>query len=123
MSGGGQGQSMGQGYPAPFMSYPQQGQPNVPQYQPPPLPPTLTPTPPPVQANQSPDITGNASGVDMGFDKSGSDAGVGGQPVTQMQTPMQGQGGATPTLSQYRPQQGLQIQGNPTSMPVQRRGM
>ena len=96
-----------------FMSYPQQGQPNQP--------PALTATPPPVQQNQSPDITGNAPGENMGLDNSGSDAGVGGQPVTQMQTPLQG--GNPPSLSQYRPQQGLQIQGNPTSMPVQRRGM
>lgn len=117
---------MRQGYPASFMGYPQQGQPNAPQqpFIPQPQasqPSPLTATPPPVQANQSPDITGNAPGENMGFDKSGSDAGVGGQPVTQMQTPLQG--GNPPSLSQYRPQQGLQIQGNPTSMPVQRRGM
>lgn len=88
-----------------LMDYPQQGQPNQP----------LTPNVPPVQNN--PNMGMNSSNTNMGFDNSGSDAGVGGQPVNQMQTPLQGQ---PPSLSQYMPQQGLQIQGNPTSMPVQR---
>ncbi len=78
----------------PSMEYPQQGAPNQPQ---------------------------TANGPNMGFDASGSDAGVGGQPVAPMQTPLQSQNfGQPPMLSQYRPSQGLQVQGNPTSMPVQR---
>ena len=90
-----------------LMDYPQQGQPNQP----------LTPNVPPVQSTPDPDVWGGSPSTNMGFDNSGSDAGIGGQPVTQMQTPLQGQ---PPSLSQYMPQQGLQIQGNPTSMPVQR---
>lgn len=90
-----------------LMDYPQQGQPNQP----------LTPNVPPVQNTPDPDVWGGSPNTNMGFDNSGSDAGIGGQPVTQMQTPLQGQ---PPSLSQYMPQQGLQIQGNPTSMPVQR---
>lgn len=92
-----------------FMSYPQQGQPNQPQ--------GMSNTLPPVQSEPSPDTGGMSPDNNMGYDNSGSDAGIGGQPVTQMQTPLQGQ---PPSLSQYMPQQGLQIQGNPTSMPVQR---
>lgn len=92
-----------------FMSYPQQGQPNQPQ--------GMSNTLPPVQSEPSPDTGGMSPSNTMGYDNSGSDAGIGGQPVTQMQTPLQGQ---PPSLSQYMPQQGLQIQGNPTSMPVQR---
>lgn len=92
-----------------FMSYPQQGQPNQPQ--------GMSNTLPPVQSEPSPDTGGMSPVNNMGYDNSGSDAGIGGQPVTQMQTPLQGQ---PPSLSQYMPQQGLQIQGNPTSMPVQR---
>jgi hypothetical protein len=88
-----------------LMDYPQQGQPNQPN------------TLPPVQNNPSPDMGGMSPSNNMGFDNSGSDAGIGGQPVNQMQTPLQGQ---PPRLSQYMPQQGLQIQGNPTSMPLQR---
>lgn len=88
-----------------LMDYPQQGQPNQP----------LTPNVPPVQNN--PSMGMNPSNTNMGFDSSGSDAGVGGQPVGQMQTPLQGQ---PPSMSQYMSPQGLQIQGNPTSMPVQR---
>lgn len=92
-----------------FMSYPQQGQPNQPQ--------GMSNTLPPVQSEPSPDTGGMSPDNNMGYDNSGSDAGIGGQPVNQMQTPLQGQ---PPSLSQYMPQQGLQIQGNPTSMPVQR---
>jgi len=88
-----------------LMDYPQQGQPNQP----------LTPNVPPVQ--NSPNMGMNPPNTNMGFDNSGSDAGIGGQPVTQMQTPLQGQ---PPSMSQYMSPQGLQIQGNPTSMPVQR---
>jgi len=88
-----------------LMDYPQQGQPNQPN------------TLPPVQNNPSPDMGGMSPSNNMGFDNSGSDAGVGGQPVGQMQTPLQGQ---PPSMSQYMSPQGLQIQGNPTSMPVQR---
>jgi hypothetical protein len=87
------------------MDYPQQGQPNQPN------------TLPPVQNNPSPDMGGMPPSNNMGFDNSGSDAGVGGQPVNQMQTPLQGQ---PPSMSQYMSPQGLQIQGNPTSMPLQR---
>ena len=90
-----------------LMDYPQQGQPNQP----------LTPNVPPVQNTPDPDVWGGSPNTNMGFDNSGSDAGIGGQSVGQMQTPLQGQ---PPSLSQYMPQQGLQIQGNPTSMPVQR---
>jgi hypothetical protein len=90
-----------------LMDYPQQGQPNQP----------LTPNVPPVQSTPDPDVWGGSSNTDMGFDNSGSDAGIGGQPVGQMQTPLQGQ---PPSMSQYMSPQGLQIQGNPTSMPVQR---
>ena len=92
-----------------FMSYPQQGQPNQPQ--------GMSNTLPPVQSAPSPDMGGMSPSNNMGFDNSGSDAGIGGQPVTQMQTPLQGQ---PPSMSQYMSPQGLQIQGNPTSMPVQR---
>ena len=88
-----------------LMDYPQQGQPNQPN------------TLPPVQNAPSPDMGGMSPSNNMGFDNSGSDAGVGGQPVGQMQTPLQGQ---PPSMSQYMSPQGLQIQGNPTSMPLQR---
>ena len=88
-----------------LMDYPQQGQPNQP----------LVPNVPPVQNN--PNMGMDSSNTNMGFDNSGNDAGVGGQPVGQMQTPLQGQ---PPSMSQYMSPQGLQIQGNPTSMPVQR---
>jgi len=88
-----------------LMDYPQQGQPNQP----------LAPNVPPVQ--NSPNMGMDSPSTNMGFDNSGSDAGVGGQPVGQMQTPLQGQ---PPSMSQYMSPQGLQIQGNPTSMPVQR---
>ena len=63
----------------------------------------------------------------MGFDNSGSDGGVGGRPAP-MQTPFAPQGGgmqtgesrkgAPPMMSDFRPQKGLQIQGNPTSQQV-----
>jgi hypothetical protein len=88
-----------------LMDYPQQGQPNQPN------------TLPPVQNAPSPDMGGMSPSNNMGYDNSGSDAGIGGQPVNQMQTPLQGQ---PPSMSQYMSPQGLQIQGNPTSMPVQR---
>jgi hypothetical protein len=85
-----------------FMDYPQQGAPNQ-------------------SPMASPDMGGLAPNTNMGFDNSGSDTGVEGQPVNSMQSPMQNQNfGQPPMLSQYRPQQGLQVQGNPTSMPVQR---
>lgn len=77
----------------PSMEYPQQGAPNQPQ---------------------------STGGPNIGFDNSGSDAGVGGQPAST-QPPIQSQNfGQPPMLSQYRPPQGLQVQGNPTSMPLQR---
>lgn len=85
-----------------FMSYPQQGSLNQP---------TTT---------NSPDMGGSEPSTNMGFDNSGSDAGVGGQPIST-QPPIQNQNfGQPPMLSQYRPPQGLQVQGNPTSMPLQR---
>lgn len=58
---------------------------------------------PSVQGFQGPDITGNLSGGGMGFDNSGSDAGVGGQPVNQMQTPVQrfADGGFAQQAPQY----------------------
>lgn len=114
--------------------------------------------PAPVQNTGGPDVTGTLAGGGMGFDGSGSDAGVAGQPVTQVQSPyqpnqglMQGanpptatgmnpimggsmrttnsptgimsgaqpfqRGAKPPMMSDFRPQQGLQIQGNPTSQP------
>lgn len=79
--------------------------------------------PAPVQNTGGPDVTGALAGGGMGFDRSGSDAGVGGQPVTQVQSPYQGQGGflrggKPPMMSDFRPGQGLQVQGNPTAQPV-----
>ena len=68
-------------------------------------------------------MTGSLSSENMGFDHSGSDAGVGGQPVNQMQSPLQptnSTAGGPPRLSNYMSPQGLQIQGNPNSMPVNR---
>lgn len=100
-----------------FMSYPQQGQPNQ-QAQPPQQ--TQAPQAPQVQSSPSPDRGGDNPSNNMGYDNSGSDAGVGGQPVNQIQSPLQGHGnGQPPRLSQFMPHQGLHIQGNPTSMPVQ----
>jgi len=107
-----------------FMSYPQSGSPGQPNNPPQgAMPPTLTSNLPPVGSNQSPDMTGNGPSIDMGFDHSGSDAGVGGQPVNQMQSPLQPtntNSGGPPRLSDYMSPQGLQIQGNPTSQPVNR---
>lgn len=84
--------------------------------------------PAPVQNTGGPDMTGMTPGSDMGFDRSGSDAGVGGSPVNQVQSPYQNQGGflgggKPPMMSDFRPQQGLQIQGNPTTMPLRSRKM
>jgi len=98
-----------------FMQYQGQGQPNQAQQ-----PPPLTDMPPPVQAQQSPENGGSYAPANMGYDGSGSDAGIGGQPVNQMQSPVQWQGNKPPSMAQFRPQQGLQIQGNPTSQTVQR---
>lgn len=113
-----QGQPMNPGnYASPnqnFMQYPQQGQPNAQSPAP------LTDMPPPVQAQQSPDNGGSFAPANMGFDGSGSDAGVGGQPVNQMQSPVQWQGTKPPNMSNFQQPQGLQIQGNPTSQVVQR---
>jgi len=99
-----------------LMNYPQQGQAN--QWSQPSQVPNavMTSNLPSVQGDQSPDMGGVSPVNNMGYDNSGSDAGIGGQPVNQMQTPLQGQ---PPSIAQYMPQQGLQIQGNPTSMPVQ----
>ena len=138
MAGGGQGQGQGtapvQGYAdggltqnsynnfaSPnmqgFMTYQGQGQFNQPQQA---TPSPLTSTPPPVQAQQSPDNGGAFAPANMGFDGSGSDAGIGGQPVNQMQSPVQWQGNKPPSMSNFTPSQGLQIAGNPTSQVVQR---
>ena len=78
--------------------------------------------PAPVQNTGGPDVTGALAGGGMGFDRSGSDAGVGGQPVTQVQSPYQGQGGflrggKPPMMSDFRQPTGLQVQGNPTAQP------
>ena len=64
-----------------FMQYQGQGQPNQP--------PMLSGQAPAVQNDGGPDAGGDYVGSSMGFDGSGSDAGVGGQPVNQMQTPLQ----------------------------------
>jgi hypothetical protein len=99
-----------------FMQYQGQGQPNQPNV----LPST--------QPMVGPDGGGDYAPANMGFDNSGSDGGVGGQP-TVMQTPLSGnsatanamaQGNKPMGLAQFRPQQGLQIAGNPTSQVVQR---
>jgi len=92
-----------------------------------------------------PDMSGMTPGSNMGYDQSGSDAGIGGQAVQGVQNPA-GMGGKTsraggpyggimagrpvmdkgeipPSLSQMRPQVGgLQIQGNPTAQPFMRKG-
>jgi hypothetical protein len=110
-----QGYAYGGNVDAGFMQYPYQGQPNQPDSVP-----LLTSQPPTVQNDGGPDAGGSYAGASMGFDGSGSDAGVGGQPVNQVQTPLQQQGNKPIGLSQFRPQQGLQIAGNPTSQVVQR---
>lgn len=83
------------------------------------------PGPPPVQNTGGPDRTGALPGGGMGFDGSGSDAGVGGQPVNSVQSPMGGgsvgrspMGNRPPMMSDFRKPRGLQIQGNPTAQPV-----
>jgi hypothetical protein len=73
-----------------------------------------------------PDVTGNYSAANMGYDRSGSDAGIGGQAVLGVQSPMGGgmssRAGGPPNFSQMRPQRGgMQIQGNPTAWPFMRR--
>ena len=100
-----------------FMQYPQQGQINQPQnasISP------MTAQPPTTSLIGGPDMTGNSPASNMGFDGSGSDAGVGGHPVNQMQSPVQWQGNKPPSMSNFQPSKGLQIQGNPTSQVVQR---
>lgn len=104
-----------------FMQYPQQGQLNQPPQ------PQLTST----QYNGGPDGGADYAPSNMGFDTSGSDGGVGGQPAP-MQTPLgsppsgmtsglpQAQGNKPLGLAQFQQPQGLQIQGNPTSQVVQR---
>lgn len=79
---------------------------------------------PQVQNAGGPDVVGGMPGGNYAFDGSGSDAGIGGQPVGQMQNPMQGlpnfgqNSMRPPMLSDFRNQSGLQIQGNPTSQLV-----
>lgn len=135
MAGGGQGAPAPQGYAdggmvqsgynnfaSPnqqgFMQYQGQGQLNQPQ---------LTPT----QFNGGPNDGGPYPATNMGFDNSGSDGGVGGQPAP-MQTPLgsppSGMASGLPSqqgnkplgIAQFQQPQGLQIQGNPTSQVVQR---
>ena len=79
----------------------------------------------PVQNTGGPDRTGMMPGGGYAFDGSGSDAGVGGQPINQMQTPWQnaapnfGQNSMRPPmLADFRQNVGRQIQGNPTSQLV-----
>lgn len=100
-----------------FMQYPQQGQPNQPN------PPVLSNQPPPVANEGGPDSGASYPSMNTGFDNSGNDNGIGGQPVNQMQSPFQNmpqQGNKPMSLNQYRAPQGLQIQGNPTASFVQR---
>ena len=91
-----------------------------------------------------PDVTGNSPATKMGYDQSGSDAGIGGQAVQGVQNPagmggkmssaggpyggimagrpVMDQGEIPPSLSQMRPQKGgLQVQGNPTAQPFMRK--
>jgi len=89
-------------------------------------PPTIGATPQNQNFMTGADSTGNMPGGNMGFDNSGSDGGVGGQPAP-MQTPFAPQGGGMstgrpPRMSDFRQQQGLQIQGNPTAQPFMRKG-
>ena len=105
--------------PSNFMSYQGQGAPNQP--------PQLAST----QYNGGPDSGNDYAPANMGFDNSGSDGGVGGQPAPMM-TPLgsppsgmtsglpQQQGNKPLSFSQFQQPQGLQIQGNPTSQVVQR---
>jgi hypothetical protein len=128
MAGGGQGAPAPQGYadggmvqsgynnfaspnqPG-FMQYQGQGQPNQPQS-------PLGMTPPMAPTTGGPDSGAGYAPVNTGFDGSGSDAGVGGQPAP-MQSPLQ-QGNKPLGIAQFQQPQGLQIQGNPTSQVVQR---
>jgi len=140
MAGGGQGAPAPQGYadggmvqsgynnfaspnqPG-FMQYQGQGQPNQP--------PPFGATPQNQNFMSGPDATGDMPNGNMGFDGSGSDGGVAGQPAP-MQTPLgsppsgmtsglpQAQGNKPLGLAQFQQPQGLQIQGNPTSQVVQR---
>ena len=98
-----------------FMQYQGQGQLNQPQVS-------------AAQTSAGPDGGGDYAPANMGFDNSGSDGGVGGQP-TQMQTPLSGnsptanvmaQGNKPLGIAQFQQPQGLQIAGNPTSQIVQR---
>ena len=103
-----------------FMPYPQQGQPNQPQPGAPSAPPpVLSQSLPSTTAMNGPDAGGDYAGANMGFDNSGSDGGVGGNPVNGMQTPLQ-QGNKPVGMAQFMSPQGLQIQGNPTSQVVNR---
>lgn len=83
------------------------------------------------QYNGGPDSGNDYASMNMGFDNSGSDGGVGGAPAP-MQTPLgappsgmasglpQQQGNKPLSFSQFQQPQGLQIQGNPSSQVVQR---
>jgi hypothetical protein len=93
-----------------FMQYQGQGQPNQP--------PALSNALPATQAMAGPDGGGDYASANLGFDGSGSDGGIGGQPAP-MQTPLQ-QGNKPLGLAQFQQPQGLQIAGNPTSQVVQR---
>lgn len=97
--------------PQDFMTYQGQGQPNQPQS-------PLGMTPPMAPTNGGPDSGAGYAPVNTGFDGSGSDAGIGGQPAP-MQSPLQ-QGNKPLGIAQFQQPQGLQIQGNPTAQVVQR---
>ena len=132
MAGGGQGYADGgmvqnpyNNFASPnqqdFMTYQGQGQGQLNQPQgitPGTPPPALGATPQNQNFMSGPDVTGNMPGGNEGFDGSGSDGGVGGQPAP-MQSPLQ-QGNKPLGLAQFQQPQGLQIQGNPTSQVVQR---
>lgn len=94
-----------------FMQYPQQGQPNLP-------PQTQSSVLPSTAFMGGPDSGADYAPANMGFDGSGSDGGVGGQPAP-MATPL-AQGNKPLGLAQFQQPQGLQIAGNPTSQIVQR---
>lgn len=85
--------------PSGFMQYPQQGQPN---------------TPPQVQNSGGPDAGAPNPATNMGLDNGGL-AGQG----AQMQSPLTAPNPLAPNSPMAS---GLQIQGNPTSMPVNPQG-
>lgn len=83
--------------PSGFMQYPQQGQPN---------------TPPQVQNSGGPDAGATNPATNMGMTNGGGMA----DQTPQMQSPLTSPNPLAPNSPMAS---GLQIQGNPTSMPVQ----